>query len=229
MSKKNNKVVQIEREKFYEQVEETYGLDYTPSHISYLDKIYSNILTMCLGPAGTGKTLFAAKAGLDLLKRGDISRIVLTRPAVEAEKGMGHLPGDLNDKFAPFFEPFEDLLFELEQPQVIRQYLLEEKIIAKPLGYLRGKSFHDAFVILDEGQNVTREQCKLFLTRIGKSTRAVITGDIKQMDIRSNQSGLKDAIERLRDLEDVAIHQFTTEHIKRSDFVRRVIERYEED
>jgi phosphate starvation-inducible protein PhoH and related proteins len=191
----------------------------------YLISMNSKPLTFGIGPAGTGKThLCVVKAARMLIAR-EVTQIIVTRPMVTAGKGAGFLPGELDEKFAPFFEPILNILGPILGKSHVENLMRNEKIVAKPLDYIRGLTFDNAFVILDEAQNTTPEQMKLFLTRIGKHSRVVVNGDVSQQDI-PGLSGLQDALNRLQGLGQVGIIEFTEDDIVRSGLVREILIRY---
>jgi len=198
----------------------------TQSQGQYIAAIKSHKLTFGIGPAGTGKSYCAGALAAEELESRRIERIIITRPAVEAGENLGFLPGDLQEKFDPYFDAFRDCLNERLGKGVVDCGLKNDRIVVSPLAYLRGKTFNDAFVVLDEAQNCTRGQLKMFLTRIGENCRVVVNGDIRQSDI-GHKSGLQDAIDRLRDLDSVYVHQFEREDIVRSGLVKDIIECYE--
>ncbi|MCW8957189.1 MAG: PhoH family protein [Gammaproteobacteria bacterium] len=197
------------------------------SQASYISAIKAHKLTFGTGPAGTGKSYCAGALAAEELENRRIEKIIISRPAVEAGENMGFLPGDLQEKFDPYFDAFRDCLIERLGKGVVECALKNGRIVVSPLAYLRGKTFNDAFVVLDEAQNCTRSQLKMFLTRIGENCRVVVNGDIRQSDI-GNGSGLQDAIDRLGSLDSVYVHEFTHEDIVRSGLVRDIIERYEQ-
>ncbi|MCW9012630.1 MAG: PhoH family protein [Gammaproteobacteria bacterium] len=192
----------------------------------YIAAIKAHKLTFGTGPAGTGKSYCAGAIAAEELESRRIDKIVISRPAVEAGENMGFLPGDLQEKFDPYFDAFRDCLNDRLGKGVVDCGLKNGRIVVSPLAYLRGKTFNNSFVVLDEAQNCTRGQLKMFLTRIGENCRVVVNGDIKQSDI-GNQSGLQDAIDRLGDLDSVYVHQFEHNDIVRSGLVKDIIQRYE--
>lgn len=196
------------------------------SQASYISAIKAHKLTFGIGPAGTGKSYCAGALAAEELENRRIEKIIISRPAVEAGENMGFLPGDLHEKFDPYFDAFRDCLIERLGKGVVECALKNGRIVVSPLAYLRGKTFNDAFVVLDEAQNCTRSQLKMFLTRIGENCRVVVNGDIRQSDIGSG-SGLQDAIDRLGGLDSVYVHEFGREDIVRSGLVRDIIDRYE--
>lgn len=215
-------------EEFYRSVDEEYALDITPSHKAYLDKINKHTLTIAIGPAGTGKTLFAVKAAIDLLKQRKIEKIILLRPPIEMKgMGVGFLPGTAEEKTTIYNLPFMDAMNELESPALIKKFWDQGQIQAPPLPYIRGMTFKDAVVLVDEAQNLSSENLLTLLTRIGRDAKCVVTGDLKQIDVKSRESGLFETINRLHSLKSVAIHEFTSADTKRSGFVKDVVERFE--
>lgn len=199
----------------------------TKAQQKYMCAIKSHCLTFGIGPAGTGKSYCATAMAADALANGRIERIILTRPAVEAGEQLGHLPGDLDEKFSVYIDPFRDILNERLGKGAVEYNLRHGRIVAAPLAFMRGKTFgSDTFVILDEAQNTSVTQMKMFLTRIGEDCKVVVNGDVNQSDIRG-ANGLADAIVRLRGLPSVRIHQFDRDDIVRSGLVRSVIDRYE--
>lgn len=198
----------------------------TPSQSQYIAAIKSHKLTFGVGPAGTGKSYCAGAIAAEELESRRIEKIIISRPAVEAGENMGFLPGDLQEKFDPYFDAFRDCLNERLGKGVVECGLKNGRIVVSPLAYLRGKTFNDAFVVLDEAQNCTRSQLKMFLTRIGENCRVVVNGDIKQTDIGS-ASGLQDAIDRLCEVNSIYVHQFEHDDIVRSGMVKDILRCYE--
>ncbi|MCC5855882.1 MAG: PhoH family protein [Idiomarina sp.] len=181
-----------------------------------------------IGPAGTGKTYLAVAAAVDALERQEVRRILLTRPAVEAGEKLGFLPGDLAQKVDPYLRPLYDALFEMLGFEKVEKLLERNVIEVAPLAYMRGRTLNDAFIILDESQNTTPEQMKMFLTRIGFNSKAVITGDITQIDLpRGQRSGLRQAIEILHDVDDISFTFFNAADVVRHPVVQRVVQAYE--
>lgn len=200
----------------------------TPNQAHYIANILSHDITFGVGPAGTGKTYLAVAAAVDALERQEIRRILLTRPAVEAGEKLGFLPGDLSQKVDPYLRPLYDALFEMLGFERVEKLIERNVIEIAPLAYMRGRTLNDAFIILDESQNTTSEQMKMFLTRIGFNSKAVITGDVTQVDLpRGQRSGLRHAIEVLKDVEDISFNFLMTEDIVRHPVVARVVQAYE--
>ncbi|MGL5500123.1 MAG: PhoH family protein, partial [Plesiomonas shigelloides] len=200
----------------------------TPNQAHYIANILGHDITFGVGPAGTGKTYLAVAAAVDALERQEIRRILLTRPAVEAGEKLGFLPGDLSQKVDPYLRPLYDALFEMLGFERVEKLIERNVIEIAPLAYMRGRTLNDAFIILDESQNTTSEQMKMFLTRIGFNSKAVITGDVTQVDLpRGQRSGLRHAIEVLKDVEDISFNFLMTEDIVRHPVVARVVQAYE--
>lgn len=198
------------------------------SQQAYIDAISAHCLTFGTGPAGTGKSYCACAMAVKAYEAGRVDRIVLTRPAVEAGEQLGFLPGDIDDKFSVYVEAFRDILAERLGSGTVDFCLREGHIQVAPLAYMRGKTFNErTFVILEEAQNTSPAQMKMFLSRIGENCKVVCNGDVAQSDIRG-RNGLEDALSRLQDLQNVAIHEFTHADIVRSGLVRDIISRYED-
>jgi phosphate starvation-inducible PhoH-like protein len=194
----------------------------------YINSIQNNLITFGCGPAGTGKTYVCGALAADAIATGKTEKIVVTRPVQEAGENLGFLPGELEDKFAPYFQPFKDVLEERLGKGHVSGLTKAGRIEAAPLAYMRGRSFKDCWIILDEAQNCTPTQMKLFLTRIGNNCTVIVNGDKTQMDIRGI-CGLDDAMKRLGDIPGVNNIIFTKEDIVRSGIVQRVVEAYEDD
>lgn len=198
----------------------------TAAQARYMAAIASNTITFGIGPAGTGKTFIAATMAADLLERKEIRRIIITRPAVEAGESLGFLPGELDEKYEPFFRPVRDVL-ERRMGAGALEYMVKAKTIeALPLAYMRGMTLDDAFILLDEAQNTTPTQMKLFLTRIGENATVVVDGDLSQKDI-PGPSGLIDAARRLQGLPGVGFVTFTEDDVVRSGIVQDIVRRYQ--
>jgi phosphate starvation-inducible PhoH-like protein len=194
----------------------------------YIKALLQNELVFCVGPAGTGKTYLAVAMAISLLRRGRIKKIVLVRPAVEAGEHLGFLPGDLEAKINPYLRPLLDALHDLMEYDQIRRYMDNDLIEIAPLAYMRGRTLNDAVIILDEGQNATVPQMKMFLTRMGQNARIVVTGDITQVDLpQGTRSGLADAIERLKDIPGVAAAWLDRSDIVRHPLVQSIVNAYE--
>lgn len=200
----------------------------TPRQNGYIRALLSHDIVFGLGPAGTGKTYLAVAAAVDAMEKHQIERIVLVRPAVEAGEKLGFLPGDLAQKVDPYLRPLYDALYDLMGFDRVTKLLEKGLIEIAPLAYMRGRTLNGAYVILDEAQNTTPEQMKMFLTRIGFGAKAVITGDLSQIDLPKNiKSGLKDAREKLSGVEGLYFHTFTSEDVVRHPLVQKIVEAYD--
>ena len=196
----------------------------------YVDAIKKNTITLGIGPAGTGKTYLAVAAAVAAFRDKQVNRIILTRPAVEAGERLGFLPGDLQSKVDPYLRPLYDALFDMLGAETYNKYLERGSIEVAPLAYMRGRTLDDSFIILDAAQNPSREQMKMFLTRLGFGSKIVITGDITQIDLpRDTVSGLKEAMRVLDGVEDIAICRLNEADVVRHVIVQRIIKAYEED
>ena len=194
----------------------------------YTESILKNTITLGVGPAGTGKTYLAVAAAVAAFREKSINRIILTRPAVEAGERLGFLPGDLQSKVDPYLRPLYDALFDMLGTETYNKYLERGNIEVAPLAYMRGRTLDDSFIILDEAQNTSREQMKMFLTRMGFGSKMVITGDITQIDLPPEKvSGLREAIDVLEDVKDIGICRLTGEDVVRHVLVQKIIEAYE--
>ena len=194
----------------------------------YCQAIKDNTVTLGIGPAGTGKTYLAVAAAVAAFRAEEVNRIILTRPAVEAGERLGFLPGDLQSKVDPYLRPLYDALFDMLGPETYNTYLEKGNIEVAPLAYMRGRTLDDSFIILDEAQNTSREQMKMFLTRLGFNSKMVITGDVTQIDLPAEKtSGLKEAMRVLQGLDDIAICTFTGADVVRHALVQQIIEAYE--
>ena len=200
----------------------------TPNQRAYLEAILSHDISFGIGPAGTGKTYLAVATAVDAFERGTVERIVLTRPAVEAGERLGFLPGDLSQKVDPYLRPLYDALFDLMGFDKVQRLMERQAIEVAPLAYMRGRTLNNAFVILDEAQNTTGEQMKMFLTRIGFGSKAVITGDVTQIDLpRGVLSGLKEASRVLDGVRGISFTRFRSSDVVRHPLVARIVEAYE--
>jgi phosphate starvation-inducible PhoH-like protein len=200
----------------------------TPHQVQYLRHIQEYDITFGIGPAGTGKTYLAVASAVDSFERDAVKRIVLVRPAVEAGERLGFLPGDLAQKVDPYLRPLYDALYDLMGFEKVGKLFDRGSIEIAPLAYMRGRTLNHSFIILDEAQNTTPEQMKMFLTRIGFGTKAVITGDITQIDLaRGQKSGLVDGQEVLKDVRGIAFTRFTSEDVVRHPLVARIVNAYE--
>ena len=194
----------------------------------YVDAIRKNTIVFGVGPAGTGKTYLAVAMAVKAFKRHEVNRIILTRPAVEAGEKLGFLPGDLQNKVDPYLRPLYDALFEMLGAEPFQKHMERGVIEVAPLAYMRGRTLDHAFIILDEAQNTTSEQLKMFLTRLGEQSRMVITGDVTQIDLPDKRKcGLLEAMKVLRHVEDIAIHEFTNKDVVRHKLVQDIIKAYE--
>ncbi|WP_192903115.1 PhoH family protein [Photorhabdus khanii] len=201
----------------------------TPNQAQYITNILRHDITFGVGPAGTGKTYLAVAAAVDALERQEIRRILLTRPAVEAGEKLGFLPGDLSQKVDPYLRPLYDALFEMLGFEKVEKLIERNVIEVAPLAYMRGRTLNDAFIILDESQNTTIEQMKMFLTRIGFNSKAVVTGDVTQIDLpRGQKSGLHHAIEVLSGVSELSFNFFHSDDVVRHPVVAKVVIAYEE-
>ena len=195
---------------------------------SYVDAIAKNTVVLGVGPAGTGKTFLAVAMAVKALRAGDVSRIILTRPAIEAGEKLGFLPGDLQSKIDPYLRPLYDALYEMMGAENYAKLVEKQVIEVAPLAYMRGRTLDDSFIILDEAQNATPEQMKMFLTRLGFNSKAVVTGDLTQTDLPSGQkSGLAMAVKILEGIEDIFVHRFSDKDVVRHKLVQRIILAYE--
>jgi phosphate starvation-inducible protein PhoH and related proteins len=200
----------------------------SPNQADYLDNIAAHDITLGIGPAGTGKTYLAVASAVDALERSSVQRIVLTRPAVEAGERLGYLPGDLTQKIDPYLRPLYDALYDLMGYDKVVKAFERQQLEIAPLAFMRGRTLNHAFIILDEAQNTTPEQMKMFLTRIGFASKAVVTGDISQIDLPPEQpSGLIDAERVLRNVQGVAISRFTSADVVRHPLVARIVDAYD--
>ena len=194
----------------------------------YMRAIEKNTITLGVGPAGTGKTYLAVAAAVAAFRERSVNRIILTRPAVEAGERLGFLPGDLQNKVDPYLRPLYDALYDMLGPDTFQKYQERGSIEVAPLAYMRGRTLDDSFIILDEAQNTTKEQMKMFLTRLGFGSKIVITGDVTQIDLPADKtSGLKDAIRVLDDVKDIAVCKLTSADVVRHSLVQEIINAYE--
>ena len=200
----------------------------TPRQRDYLNNILKHDITFGVGPAGTCNTLLAVACAIDAMERDSVQRIVLTRPAVEAGERLGFLPGDLAQKVDPYMRPLYDALYDLMGFERVQRLFEKQSIEIAPLAYMRGRTLNHAFVILDEAQNTTPEQMKMFLTRIGFGSKAVITGDPSQVDLqRGQKSGLAHAVDVLANIQGIACTRFTSRDVVRHSLVARIVDAYE--
>ena len=195
---------------------------------NYMNAILKNTITIGVGPAGTGKTYLAVAAAVAAFRERQVNRIILTRPAVEAGERLGFLPGDLQNKVDPYLRPLYDALYDMLGPETFQKYQERGSIEVAPLAYMRGRTLDDSFIILDEAQNTTREQMKMFLTRLGFGSKIVITGDVTQIDLPDDKvSGLKDAVRVLDGVKDIAICRLSALDVVRHALVQQIINAYE--
>ena len=200
----------------------------TPTQALYLDNIATHDITFGIGPAGTGKTYLAVACAVDALERSAVQRIVLTRPAVEAGERLGFLPGDLAQKVDPYLRPLYDALYDLMGYEKVQKAFERNALEIAPLAFMRGRTLNNAFVILDEAQNTTPEQMKMFLTRLGFGAKAVVTGDVSQIDLPKGQlSGLIDGERVLKRVKGIAVTRFTTADVVRHPLVARIVDAYD--
>ena len=200
----------------------------TKGQREYFDAMKKHDIVFGIGPAGTGKTYLAMACAVEALKKQEVRRIILTRPAVEAGESLGFLPGDMQDKISPYLRPLYDALYDMMEAERIEKYLETSIIEVAPLAYMRGRTLNDAFIILDEAQNATREQMKMFLTRLGFDSKAVITGDITQSDLPDGKPiGLLQAQDILQDIDGIKFIYFTGSDVVRHALVQRIIEAYD--
>ncbi len=194
----------------------------------YVDAIEENTIVFGIGPAGTGKTYLAMAKAVQALQRKEVTRIILTRPAVEAGERLGFLPGTLTDKIDPYLRPLYDALNEMMDPEIVPRLMATGTIEVAPLAYMRGRTLNDSFVVLDEAQNTTPEQMKMFLTRLGFGTKMVVTGDITQVDLPQGSSGLRLVTRVLKDIDDIHFSRLTSDDVVRHSLVGRIVDAYSE-
>jgi len=202
----------------------------TDGQARYVRAMRENDLTLCIGPGGTGKTYLGVAMAVSLLRQAEVKRIVLVRPAVEAGERLGFLPGDLVAKVNPYLRPLFDALNDMMEPDQVKRYMDNDIIEIVPLAYMRGRTLNQAVIILDEGQNTTVAQMKMFLTRMGTGSKIIVTGDITQVDLpKQTRSGLTDAVQRLRDIDRIAIIYLDESDIVRHPLVQQVVRAYEDE
>jgi phosphate starvation-inducible PhoH-like protein len=202
----------------------------TDGQARYARAMRDNDLTLCIGPAGTGKTYLAVAMAVTLLRQGEVKKIVLVRPAVEAGERLGFLPGDIAAKVNPYLRPLFDALHDMMEAEQLKRYMDNDIIEIVPLAFMRGRTLNRAVILLDEGQNCTVPQMKMFLTRMGEGSKIIVTGDITQVDLpKQTRNGLTDAVHRLRDLERIAIVYLDEHDIVRHPLVQQIVRAYEEE
>jgi len=202
----------------------------TDGQSRYVRAMQENDLTLCVGPGGTGKTYLAVAMAVSLLRRGQVKKIALVRPAVEAGERLGFLPGDIAAKVNPYLRPLFDSLHDMMEAEQVKRYMDNDIIEIVPLAYMRGRTLNQAVIILDEGQNTSVAQMKMFLTRMGHGSKIIVTGDVTQVDLpKQTRSGLTDAIQRLRDIRGIAIIYLSEHDIVRHPLVQQVVRAYEEE
>jgi phosphate starvation-inducible PhoH-like protein len=202
----------------------------TDGQARYVKAMREHDLTLCIGPAGTGKTYLAVGMGVSMLRQSLVKKIVLVRPAVEAGERLGYLPGDIIAKVNPYLRPLFDALNDMMEPEQVKRYMENDIIEIVPLAYMRGRTLNQAVIILDEGQNTTVPQMKMFLTRMGNGSKIIVTGDVTQVDLpRQTRSGLTDAVQRLRNVDRIAVVYLDESDIVRNPLVQQILRAYEED
>jgi phosphate starvation-inducible PhoH-like protein len=202
----------------------------TDGQARYVRAIREHDLTICVGPAGTGKTFLAVSMAVSLLRQAQVKKIVLVRPAVEAGERLGFLPGDIIAKVNPYLRPLFDALNDMMEPEQVKRYMENDIIEIVPLAFMRGRTLNQAVIILDEGQNTTVPQMKMFLTRMGNGSKIIVTGDVTQVDLpKQTRSGLIDAVHRLRDIERIAVIYLDEHDIVRNPLVQQILRAYEDE
>ena len=202
----------------------------TKNQNSYFKLLNSKNITFAIGPAGTGKTYIAVAKAVSALQEGKVNKIILSRPAVEAGEKLGFLPGDLKEKVDPFLRPIYDALYSMLPFEQVEKKIINNVIEIAPIAFMRGRTLEDSFIILDEAQNTTRTQMKMFLTRLGKNSQMVVVGDITQIDLVSEkESGLKDALKKLKKINDIGFIELSEIDVVRHDIVKKIINAYEKE
>ena len=202
----------------------------TPNQTIYFKLLNTKNIVIAVGPAGTGKTYVAVAKALSCLQEGKVNKIILSRPAVEAGEKLGFLPGDLKEKVDPFLRPIYDALYSMLPFEQVEKKILNNVIEIAPIAFMRGRTLEDCFIILDEAQNTTRTQMKMFLTRLGKNSQMVVVGDVTQIDLVSERdSGLKDAVKKLKKIDDIGFIELYEKDVVRHDLVKKIINAYEKN
>ncbi|MDC3132074.1 PhoH family protein [Pelagibacteraceae bacterium] len=202
----------------------------TPNQNTYFKLLNTKNIVFAVGPAGTGKTYVAVAKALSCLQEGKVNKIILSRPAVEAGEKLGFLPGDLKEKVDPFLRPIYDALYSMLPFEQVEKKILNNVIEIAPIAFMRGRTLEDCFIILDEAQNTTRTQMKMFLTRLGKNSQMVVVGDVTQIDLVSeHESGLKDAVKKLKKIDDIGFIELYEQDVVRHDLVKKIINAYEKN
>jgi len=202
----------------------------TPNQTIYFKLLNTKNIVIAVGPAGTGKTYVAVAKALSCLQEGKVNKIILSRPAVEAGEKLGFLPGDLKEKVDPFLRPIYDALYSMLPFEQVEKKILNNVIEIAPIAFMRGRTLEDCFIILDEAQNTTRTQMKMFLTRLGKNSKMVVVGDVTQIDLVSERdSGLKDAVKKLKKIDDIGFIELYEKDVVRHDLVKKIINAYEKN
>tara|TARA_A100001011_G_scaffold12782_1_gene13830 strand:- start:287 stop:1246 length:960 start_codon:yes stop_codon:yes gene_type:complete len=202
----------------------------TPNQTIYFKLLNTKNIVIAVGPAGTGKTYVAVAKALSCLQEGKVNKIILSRPAVEAGEKLGFLPGDLKEKVDPFLRPIYDALYSMLPYEQVEKKILNNVIEIAPIAFMRGRTLEDCFIILDEAQNTTRTQMKMFLTRLGKNSQMVVVGDVTQIDLVSERdSGLKDAVKKLKKIDDIGFIELYEKDVVRHDLVKKIINAYEKN
>ncbi len=200
----------------------------TAGQLMYVQSANQNSLTLAIGPAGTGKTYLAIALAANAIRKNEVDRLILTRPAVEAGEKLGFLPGDMSQKVDPYLRPLYDALYDIMGPDSVQRLTERNVLEIAPLAFMRGRTLSNSFIILDEAQNTTAEQMKMFLTRMGEHSRCIVTGDLTQIDLpKGRESGLKEAETILRGIPDIGIVRLSQEDVVRNELVRRIVEAYE--
>ena len=200
----------------------------TAGQLEYVQSARRNTLTLAIGPAGTGKTYLAIALAANAIRKNEVDRLILTRPAVEAGEKLGFLPGDMSQKVDPYLRPLYDALYEIMGPDSVQRLTERNVLEIAPLAFMRGRTLSNSFIILDEAQNTTTEQMKMFLTRLGEHSRCIVTGDLTQIDLpRGRESGLKEAETILSGIDDIGIIHLSQDDVVRNELVRRIVEAYE--